>query len=152
MLAEENLWTFDRNDFEKACLFLMLENTFYRDGSALQMRELISKHFTSENELALWSKDICEKVILAINRWKVCFFVLSVKLIEKRPFRTPRISRKAVFILLSEPRTKIKIVCPASIICTRFTKILVRMFENLEKYKDFLRNSSSWFTPTKIGK
>ena len=68
MVAEKNLWTFDRNDFEKACLFLMLENTFYRDGSALQMRELISKHFTSENELALWSKDICEKVILAINR------------------------------------------------------------------------------------
>ena len=69
MLAEENLWTFDRNDFEKACLFLVLENTVYREESALQMRELISKHFTSENELALWSKDICEKVIpFAINR------------------------------------------------------------------------------------
>ena len=68
MLAEENLWTFDRNDFEKACLFLVLENAVYRDESALQMRELISKHFTSENELALWSKDICEKVIFAINR------------------------------------------------------------------------------------
>jgi len=63
MLAEENLWTFDRNDFEKACLFLMLENAVYREKSALQLRELISKHFSSENELALWSKDIFEKVI-----------------------------------------------------------------------------------------
>ena len=62
VLAEKNLWTFDRNHFEKACLFLMLENTVYRDESALQMRDLISKNFTSENELAIWSKDICEKV------------------------------------------------------------------------------------------
>ena len=68
MLAEEKLWTFDRNDFEKACLFLVLENAVYRDESALQMRELISKHFTSETELALWSKDFCEKVLFAINR------------------------------------------------------------------------------------
>ena len=68
MLAEENLWTFDRNDFEKACLFLVFENAFYRDESALQMKELISKHFTIENELALWSKEIYEKVIFAIDR------------------------------------------------------------------------------------
>jgi len=62
MLLEENLWTFDRNDFEKACLFLMIENAVYREKSALQMRELILKHFTSENELTVWSKDACEKV------------------------------------------------------------------------------------------
>ena len=62
LLSEENLWTFDRNDFEKACLFLMIENAVYQGESELQMRELISKHFTCENELAIWSKDICQTV------------------------------------------------------------------------------------------
>jgi len=31
LLTEENLWTFDRNDFEKACLFLMLRNATKKD-------------------------------------------------------------------------------------------------------------------------
>ena len=55
----------------------MFSNAFYRDESALQMKELISKHFTSENELALWSKEIYEKVIFAINRWKYFFYFES---------------------------------------------------------------------------
>ena len=61
-LSEKDLWTFDRNDFEKACLFLVLDNAVNQDESASQMRELISKHFTSENELSIWAKDICQKV------------------------------------------------------------------------------------------
>ena len=63
MLSEENLWTFDRNDFEKACLFLVLDNALHQDKSATQMRKLISKHIPNENELAIWSKDICQKVV-----------------------------------------------------------------------------------------
>ena len=62
LLSEKELWTFDRNDLEKACLFLVLDNAVNQDESALQMRELISKHFLTESELALWSKDICQKV------------------------------------------------------------------------------------------
>ena len=62
LLAEEDLWTFDRNDFEKAALFLILKNASYRDQSALEMGKLISIHFTSENELADWSKETSEKV------------------------------------------------------------------------------------------
>ena len=31
LLAESNLWTFDRNDFEKAAVFLMLRNPAYKD-------------------------------------------------------------------------------------------------------------------------
>ena len=61
-LLEKDLWTFDRNDFEKGCLFLVLDNAMNQDESASQMRQLISKHFTSENELALWAKDICQTV------------------------------------------------------------------------------------------
>ena len=62
LLSEEDLWTFDRNDFEKAALFLILKNASYRDQGALEMRKLISIHFTSENELADWSKETSEKV------------------------------------------------------------------------------------------
>ena len=62
LLSEENLWNFDRNDFEKACLFLVLDNAVNQDKSALQMRELILSHFTTENELAVWSKSVCEEV------------------------------------------------------------------------------------------
>ena len=40
----------------------MIENAVYQGESELQMRELISKHFTCENELAIWSKDICQTV------------------------------------------------------------------------------------------
>ena len=63
-LLENDLWTFDRNDFEKACLFLIIDNAVNQDEGALQMRELISKHFATENELALWSKDICQMVTI----------------------------------------------------------------------------------------
>ena len=63
-LSEKDLWAFDRNDFEKACLFLMIDNAVNQDESASEMRKLISKHFTSEDELALWSKDICQNVTI----------------------------------------------------------------------------------------
>ena len=62
LLSEEKLWNFDRNDFEKACLFLVLDNAVNQDESALQMRELILNHFTTENELAVWSKSVCQEV------------------------------------------------------------------------------------------
>ena len=62
LLSEEDLWTFDRNDFEKATMFLILKNASHRDQSALEMRKLISMHFTTENELAEWSKETSEKV------------------------------------------------------------------------------------------
>ena len=62
LLLEKDLWTFDRNDFEKATMFLILKNASHRDQSALEMRKLISMHFTTENELAEWSKETSEKV------------------------------------------------------------------------------------------
>ena len=62
LLAEENLWSFDRSDLENAALFLMLKNASHREESALEIRELISSHFTSDNDLAKWSKNISEKV------------------------------------------------------------------------------------------
>ena len=67
LLNEENLWTFDRTDLEQAALFLILKNASHKDQSALQLRELISKHFTSDNELAQWSKDISEQVNVKIQ-------------------------------------------------------------------------------------
>ena len=62
LLTEKHLWTFDRNDFEKACFCLTFKNAT-AESSSLEMRELISEHFVNENELTEWSKEIYEKVI-----------------------------------------------------------------------------------------
>ena len=62
LLSIQDLWTFDRNDIEKAADFLILKNQFHLDRSALEMRELLSQHFTSEKNLAEWSKEILENV------------------------------------------------------------------------------------------
>ena len=66
LLLEKDLWTFDRNDFEKAAIFLIMKNASRRDESALEMRELISQHFTSEFDLVEWTKETSEKVNLRI--------------------------------------------------------------------------------------
>jgi len=62
LLSEEGLWTFDRDDFEKANLCLTFKNAVH-SPSALEMGELISNHFSTKSELAKWSKDMYEKVI-----------------------------------------------------------------------------------------
>ena len=67
LLSEEDLWTIDRTDFEKASLFLLLKHPAYQDPSALEMRELISVHFNSENEFTEWVNYANEKVILGPN-------------------------------------------------------------------------------------
>ena len=64
LLTEERLWTIDRTDFERASLFLLLKNPLYQDPTALEMRELISVHFTGVNEFAEWVDFANEKVIL----------------------------------------------------------------------------------------
>jgi len=64
LLSEESLWTIDRTDFERASLFLLLKNPSYQDPTALEMRELISVHFTGVNEFAEWVDFANEKVIL----------------------------------------------------------------------------------------
>ena len=66
LLLEKNLWSFNRIDFEKAAMFLILKNASQRDESALEMRELISKHFSNENDVVEWTKEITEKVNLRI--------------------------------------------------------------------------------------
>ena len=65
LLSKERLWTFDRDDFEKAYLFLTFKSPA-RNPSALEMRELISKHFSTQSELAEWLNDIYDKVISKI--------------------------------------------------------------------------------------
>ena len=62
ILTEENLWQFGRDAFEHACSCLAFKNAA-RDPSALEMREMISKHFSRENELIEWSNDMYQKVI-----------------------------------------------------------------------------------------
>ena len=62
LLEEEDLWTFDQDDFEKACSCL----TFKKETqypSVLQMRELMLKHLRNEDELSDWTKQMYEKVI-----------------------------------------------------------------------------------------
>ena len=61
-LINELLGMFDRNDFNSALLCLMLQDEEEMDTAALQMKELISKHFETENELSNWSKDIFKQV------------------------------------------------------------------------------------------
>ena len=43
LLTEENLWTLDRNDFEKACLFLMLRNATKKDERVVFKSHKIAK-------------------------------------------------------------------------------------------------------------
>ena len=75
LLEEKDLWTFDRNDFEKACLCLTFKKAI-RDPSVLQMRELILEHFSNESELTEWSKDIYEKVIIFIGYLLHCIEII----------------------------------------------------------------------------
>ena len=65
LLSEQSLWQFDRDTFELACSCLAFKNTA-RNPSALEMREMISRYFTTETELAEWSSDMYEKVISKI--------------------------------------------------------------------------------------
>ena len=65
LLAEEDLWMLDRDDFEKAYLILVFK-TATRTPSALEMRELISKHFLNESHLTKWSNYIYQKVFFQI--------------------------------------------------------------------------------------
>ena len=65
LLSEQSLWQFDRDTFELACSCLAFKNTA-RNPSALEMREMISRYFATETELAEWSSDMYEKVISKI--------------------------------------------------------------------------------------
>ena len=74
-LIDELLGVFDRNDFNSALLWLMLHDEEEMDIMALEMKELILKHFQSKNELSNWSKDIFNQVgIVCQNlRFKLTF-------------------------------------------------------------------------------
>ena len=61
-LQNELLWTFDRTDFKSAVTCLMLDDGEETDKTALQMKELISKHFENDKQLTDWSKDIFKQV------------------------------------------------------------------------------------------
>jgi len=66
-LIDELLWTFDRNDFNSAFIWLMMDDEEGINKTELQMKKLISKHFETENEstnLTIWSKYIFKKVIV----------------------------------------------------------------------------------------
>ena len=67
-LIDELLGVFDRNDFKSALIWLMLHDEEEMDITALQMKELISKHFETENELSIWSKDIFKQVVIVFQR------------------------------------------------------------------------------------
>ena len=43
----------------------MLHDEEEMDKTALQMKELISKHFETDNELTNWSKDIFKQVTIS---------------------------------------------------------------------------------------
>ena len=64
-LLNESIWTFDRNDFQIAVSCLLLHDEEEMDKTALQMKELISKHFETDNELTNWSKDIFKQVTIS---------------------------------------------------------------------------------------
>ena len=67
-LHNELRWTFDRTDFKGAVTCLMLDDEEEMDKTALQMKGLISKHFDSDKELAIWSKDIFKQVNVIFKR------------------------------------------------------------------------------------
>ena len=63
LLAEEDLWTLDRDDLEKAYLILKFEKTT-RSPSALEMRKLISQLSSKEGQLSKWLNNIYKKVVI----------------------------------------------------------------------------------------
>ena len=67
-LTNELLGMFDRNDFNSALFWLMLHDEEEMDTTALDMKELISKHFENENELCNWSKTIFKQVAKIFQR------------------------------------------------------------------------------------
>ena len=70
-LIDELLGVFDRNDFKSAFIWLMLHDEEEMDITALQMKELISKHFETDNELSIWSKDIFKQVAIVFQEKKL---------------------------------------------------------------------------------
>ena len=67
LLKEENIWTFHRDDFKSAVTFLMLHDEEEMDKIAIQMRELISKHFENDMQLTDWSKNIFKQVTVSLR-------------------------------------------------------------------------------------
>ena len=61
------MWTFDRDDFKSAVTCLILYDEEEKDKMALQMKELISKHFETDRELTDWSKHIFKEVIVKFH-------------------------------------------------------------------------------------
>ena len=64
-LNKRGLFDFQRKDFKSAIACLMLDDDGETDSTALNMKDLILKHFKSEKELTLWSKDIFKQVTLS---------------------------------------------------------------------------------------
>ena len=52
----------------------MLHDEEEMDTAALQMKELISKHFETDNELSIWSKDIFKQVAIVFQEKKLTWF------------------------------------------------------------------------------
>ena len=67
-LIDELIGAFDRNHFNRALLWLMLHDEEEMDTTAVQMKQLISKHFQNENEISDWSKDIFKQVAIIFQR------------------------------------------------------------------------------------
>ena len=63
-LNHSGLFDFLRKDFKSAVACLILDDDGETDPSAINMKELISKHFKNERELTDWSKDIFKQVTL----------------------------------------------------------------------------------------
>ena len=61
-LIDELRWTFDDNDFNRAFIWLMMDDEEGMNETELQMKKLISKHFENDQKLAHWSKDIFKQV------------------------------------------------------------------------------------------
>ena len=70
-LLDELLWTFNDNDFNRAFIWLMMDDEEGMNETELQMKKLISKHFETENELTNltnWSKYIFKQVAIIFRR------------------------------------------------------------------------------------
>ena len=73
-MNEANFWIFDRTDIKNAITCLWLNDLEEMDDTAIKMKELISKHFKNEKELADWSRTFFDEVKrFYLNRFSVRF-------------------------------------------------------------------------------
>ena len=72
-LIHELLWTFTDNDFNRAFIWLMMDDEEGMNETELQMKKLISKHFENDQEIAHWSKDIFKQVTKGYSLLGIAF-------------------------------------------------------------------------------